>query len=1192
MPLTYNQTQYSTLTITGTSPNQEATISYSTLDFRPEIGDTIEVYNDTTKLTETTNYTLDTSLKNVVLKVNTFTPGTTISVYRIAKKDTRSIDFQNASVLTEADLDNSAFQTFHIAQEALDTAESSITADADGTFNAGNKRVKNVATPTADSDAATKSYADGGAAGQSILANESSIAKIGAGYDGTASTSGTHTNLAQINSVANNSVNINAVANDANDIGAVAGKATEIGLLGTSAMATATTGHIPVLANVVEQTVNYTVTVQNNGGNKFHIQGGEYGSATSNPVLTLIRGYTYVFDVSNSAVGTSVAGHPLVFMNGSTTLGTSDGVTTTGTAGQAGAKVTVVVSDSVTITKYSCSVHGDGMGNTINLRHDDFKEVADNATNITSVANNATNINTVAGNNTNINTVAGISANITTVASNDSNITSVASNATNINTVATNATNVNNVGSNIANVNSVATNISQVTTFADTYHTAGTTEPSGSNVTEGDLWFDTANDVLKVYDGSSWASASSSIATVASQNEFTASNGQGTDSKYFALNHDVGLELVFLNGVRLKRGSDYYCTNSNTSTTPISSGNAATFVRLETVPGSSDILSVMAFGQIANNLAVNTAGGTFTGGVTFEAGTTHNTGNNTFTLPTTRGTNGQVLTRTGSSGATTWSTTITQPAITSVTTPASDNSINEDDNVTMTINGSNFSNSMAVSLVDATSGNTVTGHGNLGIASFVSSAQITVNTVAATSNISNSNVKVKVDKSGLTATSPSISVSPDPTFSAPSSNGTTLATIFDSLVGNLEVVGSSDIVASSGSDAITYALDQTNTNANNTWQFNTSTGVVTSPTAGVYDVASGTSYQEPFTVTATAGGDSTRTVDRTFNIIVNKAPTGGDTGGTNNPANAYSIYEDGGVYYQVHRFTSVGTTNFVVPVAITADILVVAGGGGGAGATGRGAGGAGGLRWFTGQSLVAGSYSCEVGGGGANGGSSDITGVNGSDSRFLLSGTIDIVADGGGAGGGGYHGNAGGTSSDHTSNNNQGNGGHGGSGGGANYNANYGNGNVSGANPAEGYRGGTAVIAQEYGGGGGGGAGGVGGNGSTTEGGAGGVGLKNFTNQSQVAFTDSKTTAFLAAANAGVVVGSDRYIAGGGGGGIYAGGSAKAGGHGGGGDGGYGASTSGTNGTANTGGGGGGGTQNYAGGAGGSGIIIIRFAIS
>mgnify|MGYP003137606768 CR=1 FL=1 len=503
---------------------------------------------------------------------------TIIKVIRIKPdKTTLATDFQSASVLTEAELDNAFSETFHIAQEAIDTSLDSIVKGADNIWDAQSLRIKNVATPVNANDAVNKGFVD---------------------QNGNVST--------------------------------VAGLSTEIARLGTSAMATATTGHIPVLANVVEQTVNYTVTVANS---KFNIQGGEYGSATETPALTLIRGYTYVFDTSDSTVAT----HPLVFKNGSATLGTSDGVTTDSTSpGSTGAKVTVVVSDSVTITKYSCSTHGDGMGNTITLRHDDFKEIADNKTNVTTVAGQISptnNIATVAGANTNIGLVAGqISPtnNINTLAGLNTEITEVAGKLTEIDvlvnkydgsTTATSGTNknitqVDTVADAIASVNSVATNISQVTTFSDTYHTAGTTEPSGSNVTEGDLWFDTANDVLKVYDGSSWGSASSSIATVASQNEFTASNGQGTDNKYFALNHDVGLELVFLNGVRLKRGNDYYCTNSNTSTTPIASGNAATFVRLETVPSTNDILSVMAFGQIANNLAVNTAGGTFTGNIT------------------------------------------------------------------------------------------------------------------------------------------------------------------------------------------------------------------------------------------------------------------------------------------------------------------------------------------------------------------------------------------------------------------------------------------------------------------------------------------------------------------------------------------------------------------------------------------------
>ena len=216
MPLTYNQTTYSSISgsVTGTAPNQQVLISFSALDFRPEIGDTIEVFNDTTQLTDgtggsTVNFTLDTTAKNVVLKVNTFTPGTTISVYRIAKKDTRSIDFQNASVLTEADLDNSAFQTFHIAQEALDTAESSITADADGTFDAGSKRIKNVATPTATTDAANKAYVDGSSNTGIVAGISSDVSTVASISSNVTTVAGNTTN---INTVAGNNSNITTVA--------------------------------------------------------------------------------------------------------------------------------------------------------------------------------------------------------------------------------------------------------------------------------------------------------------------------------------------------------------------------------------------------------------------------------------------------------------------------------------------------------------------------------------------------------------------------------------------------------------------------------------------------------------------------------------------------------------------------------------------------------------------------------------------------------------------------------------------------------------------------------------------------------------------------------------------------------------------------------------------------------------------
>jgi len=103
-------------------------------------------------------------------------------------------------------------------------------------------------------------------------------------------------------------------------------------------------------------THNYTVTVYNSGsGNKYYIDGVEAAE------LTLVRGLTYVFDVSDS----SNSGHPFRFKDSSGNS-FSTGVTTSGTAGQSGATVTLVVPTTGTQpARYYCTVHGNGMGNTI-----------------------------------------------------------------------------------------------------------------------------------------------------------------------------------------------------------------------------------------------------------------------------------------------------------------------------------------------------------------------------------------------------------------------------------------------------------------------------------------------------------------------------------------------------------------------------------------------------------------------------------------------------------------------------------------------------------------------------------------------------------------------------------------------------------------------------------------------------------
>jgi hypothetical protein len=101
----------------------------------------------------------------------------------------------------------------------------------------------------------------------------------------------------------------------------------------------------------------YAVTVVDSGGNKFALDG------STNPVLTLRRGATYTFDQSDSTND----GHPLAFRTSADASYTS-GVTVNGTAGQSGASVVFVIpSDAPDTLKYYCTVHGNGMGNTINV---------------------------------------------------------------------------------------------------------------------------------------------------------------------------------------------------------------------------------------------------------------------------------------------------------------------------------------------------------------------------------------------------------------------------------------------------------------------------------------------------------------------------------------------------------------------------------------------------------------------------------------------------------------------------------------------------------------------------------------------------------------------------------------------------------------------------------------------------------
>lgn len=234
----------------------------------------------------------------------------------------------------------------------------------------------------------------------------------------------------------------------------------------------------------------------------------------------------------------------------------------------------------------------------------DVTSVATNATNVTAVASNSSNINAVAGNATNINSAVSNASNINAVVGNSSNINTVAGATTDINTVSTNIANINNVNTNMANVSTVAASINNVNTFAEKY-SVGTTaphanQPSANN--EGDLWYDSSANVLKVwvhdplmgaqpYGG--WQHASSAVGSTSSTRlVYTVGtnylNYTSGSQSVFPVTYDSGYIDVFLNGVKLVNGVDFTAING---TSVGLTSNAAIGDKIEFVAYGNQILT-------------------------------------------------------------------------------------------------------------------------------------------------------------------------------------------------------------------------------------------------------------------------------------------------------------------------------------------------------------------------------------------------------------------------------------------------------------------------------------------------------------------------------------------------------------------------------------------------------------------------
>ena len=310
--------------------------------------------------------------------------GVVIRIERQTPLASRLVDFQDGSVLTEAELDMSANQNFFAVQEFSDDATNYMQLDTDDKYNGQSKVIKSVANPVNDNDVVNKTYLENTWLSPTDKTTLNNI----------------NTNIANINAVNSNATNINSAVSNATNINTVANN---IGSVNT--VATDITKVIAV-ANDLAEAVSEVETVADDL------------NETTSEIDTVATNITNVNLVGNNitnvnSVATNIANVNAVNSNASNINAVNSNSSNINT-------VAGISSDVTSVAGISSAVSG----------------VNSNATNINAVNSNATNINTVASNNSNINTVAGANSNISSVAGAITNINTVASNISGVNSFA------------------------------------------------------------------------------------------------------------------------------------------------------------------------------------------------------------------------------------------------------------------------------------------------------------------------------------------------------------------------------------------------------------------------------------------------------------------------------------------------------------------------------------------------------------------------------------------------------------------------------------------------------------------------------------------------------------------------------------------------------------------------------------
>jgi len=342
--------------------------------------------------------------------------------------------------------------------------------------------------------------------------NDVMMVYSGSAWQRTTPTSSDQTN---INSAVTNASNINTVAGSISNVNTTAGSISNVNTVGTNIAS------VNTCAGDIQKIID-TANDLNEAVSEIETVADDLNEATSE-IDTVATNIDNVNTVGNNITNVNSVGG--ISANVTTVAGISSNVTTCATNN---ANITTTATNITGVNSFAERYRVSGTAPSTSLDQGDlWFDTSNNELKSYGTSWQATSPS--AADQANINIVAGelvyeedlglITAaltstsgnNISDVADDIANINTVAGAIANVNTTATNIANVNLTGGSISNVNTVGGSIADVNRYANEYKIASSAPGSPS---EGDLWYDSTNNVLKVHNGSSFVAVTSATAGI------------------------------------------------------------------------------------------------------------------------------------------------------------------------------------------------------------------------------------------------------------------------------------------------------------------------------------------------------------------------------------------------------------------------------------------------------------------------------------------------------------------------------------------------------------------------------------------------------------------------------------------------------------------------------------------------------